>query len=303
MKSVLDGLKKVCFISAGADKWDGFGIAYDHLWDVKDCKITIIDICSYAAADIPEDLDAIFIQEPEIAGYGYVNGYPEALRAKNLAKGKALLIYMPYFLLAEPDPDNEASLAFIRELVLSPAVLNADMIFLQSENMKRAYVSILSENTDTDLSEWDQKIKVCDTLKYRADKLSEAKGGELRSAGKTIAYELLPGSFIAYEDRIIPKIKETLEVFENNSDSVRLRWIIHPDMEKLKGNISPEIYAEYENILKESADKEWITIDRSTDGFGQAALSDAFYGDMCEDTYIFQLLKKPIMVQNCEIRS
>ena len=202
-------------------------------------------------------------------------------------------IYNPAFLLDEPKADDENDLAYYREMVLSDEVLNAKRLVLQSENMKQPFINILTKETDVPAKEWSAKIEV-----------KPGPYGEKRqesSEKKIIAYEIMPGSFLAYEKEIIAKIRNTLKIFEENKDDIVLRWVIHPGQEELRAYIDETVFAEYEKILKECEKKDWIIIDKDTDGEKLAKECDAFYGDMCDEIYMFKLYKKPIMIQDCRI--
>ena len=283
---ILSGYTRVCFVSYSKDTWYAFKGFYDYLKDRDDCKITII----YAGETLDlsfdgGDYDVIFVQDIKTG---------KTLIQKNL-RGK--IVYMPYYILEEPDADNPDNLAFIRGIVTSDIVIKADKVLVQSENMRLSYINILENETDIERRVWEDKIGVC------SDALMRNLGKKNPDNKKTIAYEILPGSFLAYEDKIIDKLKENLSVFESYSDSINIRWIINEDMDKIKPCINPGIYEEYEALKEEYCRKSWVIKDDGKDGYKTAYLSDAFYGDLCENTYLFKLLNKPVMIADFNINN
>ena len=74
-------------------------------------------------------------------------------------------------------------------------------------------------------------------------------------------------------------------------------------MDKIKPCINPGIYEEYEALKEEYCSKSWVIKDDGKDGYKTAYLSDAFYGDLCENTYLFKLLNKPVMIADFNINN
>ena len=52
------------------------------------------------------------------------------------------MVYIPYFVLSEVDPDNQQAVEGIEHFCTVPAVVNADKVIVQSEDMKKVYVNI-----------------------------------------------------------------------------------------------------------------------------------------------------------------
>ena len=81
----------------------------------------------------------------------------------NLKKFTDELIYIPYFVLGEPDVENDEALEGMRHFCITQGVINADKVIVQSENMKKAYVKILTdfmkEHSGEDTRKyWEKKI-------------------------------------------------------------------------------------------------------------------------------------------------
>ena len=106
-----------------------------------------------------EKPDVIYIHNP-YDNANYVTSVHPHFYAKDLKQYTNELVYIPYFVLYEISDDDERALKNLEEFVLTPGVINADRVIVQSESMKKHYVDILSkfagENTR---SLWEQKIE------------------------------------------------------------------------------------------------------------------------------------------------
>ncbi len=61
--------------------------------------------------------------------------------SNNLKKWTQKLVYIPYFVLNEVDPDNEQAVEGVKHFCFMPGIINADVVIVQSEEMKRIYVN------------------------------------------------------------------------------------------------------------------------------------------------------------------
>ncbi len=57
----------------------------------------------------------------------------------NLKKYTEKLIYIPYFVLDEVDPDNERAVENVKHFCFMPGIINADKVIVQSEDMRKIY--------------------------------------------------------------------------------------------------------------------------------------------------------------------
>lgn len=58
--------------------------------------------------------------------------------AKNI---RINLVYLPYFVLNEMEPDNQVSIDKMEHFVWTPGVIYADEVILQSDKMKQIYAN------------------------------------------------------------------------------------------------------------------------------------------------------------------
>lgn len=61
--------------------------------------------------------------------------------SENLKKCTDKLVYIPYFVLDEIDPDNKQAVEAMKHFCFMPGIINADKVILQSEDMKKIYIN------------------------------------------------------------------------------------------------------------------------------------------------------------------
>ena len=74
--------------------------------------------------------------------------------SRNLKKYTEELVYIPYFVLGETDPDNEQVVEEMKHFCFMPGIINADKVIVQSEDMKKFIsVNTLKRQKNMDLRE------------------------------------------------------------------------------------------------------------------------------------------------------
>ncbi len=201
-----------------------------------------------------------------------------------------------------------------------PGVINADEVYVRSENMRDRYIEKLMEFTTEDNREdyrdyfekkivanpWDSDALTDCGIKEE-DIPEEWWPGLLdqNGEGKEVVLFYSSMSCIAqYRDRYIEKLNRTFEVFKEFSDKITVIWIVDRDVNALTGNgykgyadtvgslnRAIKMYSEPDNVIlcdEESTDKA-------------IAISDAFYGDRGILMNRFRRTGRPIMIQNVEL--
>lgn len=78
---------------------------------------------------------------------------------KNLLEVTNKLVYYPYFILAEPDINNEKTLEEIAHFMTVPAMALAHQVVVQLENMRQAYIKVLTKHYgEQSRRVWKEKI-------------------------------------------------------------------------------------------------------------------------------------------------
>lgn len=105
--------------------------------------------------------DAVYIHNP-YDNLNFVTSVHPFFYSDNLKKFTDKLVYIPYFMLGEVNPDDDAAIEGMKHFCTTPGVFNADKVVVQSEDMKQVYIKVLMEATN-DHSEmavkyWENKI-------------------------------------------------------------------------------------------------------------------------------------------------
>ena len=67
--------------------------------------------------------------------------------------------------------------------------------------------------------------------------------------------------------------------------------------------MKPQLWEEYEKIVKQYKEEGWGIYDDSTDMDRAVVLSDGYYGDSSSVVIVYQKTGKPVMIQSVEIRN
>ena len=241
------------------------------------------------------------------------------------------LVYIPYFILQEPDLkaleertelDEDGKTAIQRYLenmenyILLPGVLNADKVIVQSEGMKEVYVRVLTSHFGEGTRKvWEEKIsgagspKVDKLLNTKIEDLDIPKEWETiikkpnGTRKKIILYNTGLSAMLKENGQMLEKIKDVFRIFEENKDEVVLLWRPHPLLEATLTSMRTELEEEYREIKKSFFENRIGIYDDSPDLDRAIVLSDAYYGDMSSVVWLYQKTGKPIMIQNAEILS
>ncbi len=261
--------------------------------------------------------DVIYIHNP-YDNLNYVTSVHPFFYSKNLKKFTDKLIYIPYFVLKELDPDNEEEVEGVKHFCTTPGVVNADKVIVQSENMKKIYVKVLTEFMKEQTGKntrkyWDEKILGLGSPKI--DKVAAMQKEDVAvpeewlkviekpdgSRKKIIFYNTSVQALLNNNEKMNAKIKTVLQVFKENREEVALLWRPHPLMEATIKSIRAGLWEEYKEIVDTYREEGWGIYDDTADLDRAIALSDGYYGDWSSVVYLCQKAGMPVMIQNVEM--
>ena len=255
--------------------------------------------------------DMIFIHNP-YDEYNYVTSVDPFFYSGNLKKYTQRLVYIPYFILEETDPDNGPGVEGIAHFCTCPAVYHADRVIVQSEAMRQIYIRVLSDadGSGDRKQYWEKKILgtgspksdgIMDIRKEKPcipdewmDKIRKVDG----SWKKIVFYNTSISTLLQYNDKMIEKIINVFCIFREIKDEVTLLWRPHPLLKATISSMRPRLWQDFQNIVAQYREEGWGIYDDSPDIDRAVALSDAYYGD---SSSVVQLCKKagvPVMIQN-----
>ena len=198
--------------------------------------------------------------------------------------------------------------------VLSKGVVNADEVIVQSEQMREAYIRVLTAQFGEDTREkWEAKIKGTGSPKVEKllrmaeeeqDIPEEWKKIITKPDGtkkKIIFYNTSVVAMLNQKQKMIDKIKDALEIFKECKDDVALLWRPHPLTLATIESMVPEIGQQYKDIIDTYRSEGWGIYDDTPDMDRAIIISDAYYGDPSSLVQLYEKLEKPIMIQNVDV--
>ncbi len=261
--------------------------------------------------------DMIFIHNPYDSS-NYVTSVHPFFYSGNLKQFTDELIYIPYFVMGEINPDDEAAVENVKHLCITQGVMNADKVIVESKKVKKIYVNVLTafmkEQTKEDTRDyWEKKIlglgspkmdKVAITRKEDVAVPKEWRNIIEKPDGswkKIIFYNTSVQALLNHNEKMNQKIKAVLRVFQESREEVALLWRPHPLIEATIQSVRPGLWEEYKEIVDTYRAEGWGIYDDTADLDRAIALSDAYYGDWSSVVQLCQEKGMPVMIQDVEV--
>lgn len=257
--------------------------------------------------------EMIFIHNP-YDDYNHVTSVHPFFYSKNLKQYTDKLVYIPYYVLAEPDPENEATIEGIQHFCKVPGVFYADKVVVQSEAMRQVYIKVLTRETGEESRNiWEEKIlglgspkmdKVMDTRKEDLKvpeewlKIIEKPDGSWK---KIIFYNNSVTALLQHEDKMLEKMKYVFRTFKENQEEVALLWRPHPLIKATIESMRPELWQKYKKLVEQYREEGWGIYDDTPDMDRAVAISDGYYGDASSIIQLYEKTGKPIMMQDVDV--
>lgn len=259
--------------------------------------------------------DVVFIHNP-YDDRNYVTSVDPFFYSRNLKKFTDNLVYVPYFIMAEISPNDQEAVERVEHYCTVPGVYNADKVIVQSENIRKIYVDVLTKVTSKDMKKhWESKVlglgspkvdKVLNTKKEDLDipedwlKIIQKPDGSWK---KIVFYNITVGTFLKSGEKMLDKIEDVLAVFEMNKEELALLWRPHPLIKSTLISMRPQLWKRYRKIREQYIQEGWGIYDDTADMDRAVVLSDAYYGDQSSVLQLYKMTDKPIMIQNTEVHS
>ena len=276
-----------------------------------------VPITSYEEYDFRKRKpDVIYIHNP-YDNLNLVTSVHPFFFSDNLKKFTDKLVYIPYFVLGEIKPEEDEKIESMKHFCIVPGVFNADKVIVQSEDMKQVYIKVLLDATDnhteTARAYWGEKILGLGSPKF--DKVAAIVQKELEvpenwlkiiqkpdgSWKKIIFYNTSVGGLLNYNEKMLAKIKYVFNVFEENKEEIALLWRPHPLIKATIESMRPQLWREYDQIVKRYQEQGWGIYDDTADLNRAIEISDAYYGDGSSVVQLYQKTGKRILIQCIDI--
>lgn len=258
--------------------------------------------------------DVIVIHNP-YDGYNAVTSVDVKYYSKYLKKYTDKLVYIPYFVLEEIDPDDEEALEDIAHFIFhGEAVVNSNLTIVQSENMREAYIRLLEKYTNKDRAFWEKRILGLGSPKF--DKVLSTRREDIQlpegwrriiekpdgTRKKVILYNVRLAYLFEYKEKLLDKMEWVFQIFRERQNEIALLWRPHPLIEAMIKSQVPGVWGRYQKMVEQYRDEGWGIYDDSPDMHRAIAVSDGYYGDGSSFVELFQSAGKPVMLQNVKLR-
>lgn len=261
--------------------------------------------------------DVIYIHNP-YDECNHVTSVHPYFYSKNLRNYTDKLVYIPYFILGEIEPDNQKAIDGIKHFCFTPGTIYAHRVILQSENMRQIYINeymkaakemgLPGEHVDRKalekkfLGTGSPKIdKVLNTRKEDLEvptewlRIIEKPDGSWK---KIVFYNTSVSALLKHSEKMLQKMESVLGIFKENKDEVALLWRPHPLIQATIESMRPQLWEGYKEIRDRYIEEGWGIYDDSADLDRAVVLSDAYYGDGSSVVQLYKQIQKPIMFQN-----
>lgn len=100
-----------------------------------------VPVVSWEEFDLEtERPDVIYIHNP-YDECNHVTSVHPAFFARELIKFTSMLVYIPYFILNEIDPDDQSAVDGMKHFCFTPGTIYANRVIVQSEDMRKIYIN------------------------------------------------------------------------------------------------------------------------------------------------------------------
>lgn len=347
VKRDIKGKTEVVFFPYKASMWDSLESVYLAAKGDPDCDAYCVPIpyfdrnpdrslgeMHYEGEQYPADIevtdwrsydfeerrpDAVFIHNP-YDEYNYVTCVHPRYFSVNLKNYTDKLVYIPYFVLQEIEPDDQTTIDTMKHVIWTPGVINADKVIVQSEKMKQIYVNeylkaaqangLQGKHIDRKwlegkfLGTGSPKFeKVLNTKKEDLDipqewlKIIQKQDGSYK---KIVFYNTSITALLENNEKMIEKMMDVFRIFEENKDEIALLWRPHPLIKTTVSSMRPKLWKAYEMLVDQYHTQDWGIYDDTSDLDRAIALSDAYYGDDSSVVQLYQKTGKAVMIENVD---
>ena len=245
--------------------------------------------------------DTIYIQDP-YDGENPCLTIPPMYYAGNLRKYTKNLIYVPSCKVKEFGAEDTTDRYNMKHYVTAPALMYADQIYVQSENMRQRYLECLVEfSGEAYRAIWERKISVSEFV-FRSEAGKD-------TSQKTILYCIGENELANLGKRAFAHVESRLQVFADNHENLQVQICFYPpslaewDIDLHRVKTLTEMLRTYAET-----NKAWCTLEKPQEQEDFAAYRerlaincDAYYGSPSPYVHEFTLREKPVMLASTDI--
>ncbi len=240
--------------------------------------------------------------------------------AGNLKQYTEKLVYIPYFVLDEVEPDDVTAVESMKHFCFMPGIIYADKVILQSEKMRQIYISeyikAAREHGLADSLTRREYVeqKFLGTGSPKIDRVVHTKKEDLdipdqwmeiirkpdHTWKKIVFYNTGITALLSHNEKWVDKIESVLNIFKQKRNEIALLWRPHPLIESTMKSMRPGILTKYLDLKHKYQTEGWGIFDQTADVDRAVVLSDAYYGDGSSVVQLYKKTGNPIMIQETE---
>lgn len=291
-----------------------FGTMYDE----TDVFPSDVMVTSYQEYDFEKRRPDIIFMQNAYDACNYTYSVDPFFYSDRLKQVTNKLVYIPWFTVEEIEDGDERGIQSAKHFVTIPGVIHADKVIVQSEQMRRFYIRMLTEAEGGNTRKiWEEKISgfgspLYDQKEYQTkyDQKEKMMPDEWRrlicrpdgSSKKVILYGTSLSMLLQYREKVIKKIHTVLEIFRENKDEIVVLW--RPDAvlgREISAVAGSELSQSYRTLVEQYQAQGWGIFDETADLDQLVAVADAYYGDSCRIVQMCRQAGLPVMIQDIDL--
>lgn len=334
--------KEIVFLPYKASMWDSLESVYLAAKEDKNCDVYVVPIpyydklpggsfgeLHYEGDEYPKNIeitdyrmyhieerhpDVIYIHNP-YDEWNNVTCVPENYFSKNLRRFTDCLVYIPYFILEECEPEAQKKIDGFKHFCFLPGTIYAHKVIVQSEKMRQIYINEYMKEANPLGLPVDRKMLESKILGLGSPKLDKVQNTEKENLEipdewlkiiekpdgtwkKIIFYNTSINTLLRYDEQVLKKMKSVFCTFEEQKEEIALLWRPHPLIPNTIKSMRPELWDAYRKLVEDYRKAGWGIYDDTADMDRAVVLSDAYYGDQSSVIYVYQKTGKPVMMQD-----
>ncbi len=331
-------MKKIVFLPCSPNMWDGLQTLWEKAVSDNGSQVTVMPIPNYRR-DIDNKLDdAEYITEgyPEnvpvvgVNDYNFAVEHPDIIYIQNVQDTDALgfcvhpffhtsnlkkftddLTYVPYIMMDETNILNRDYLDALAPLLVPSGIYNVDHIIAPSEKMVRAYMLLMTGQSQEAHDYWESRITYDnfprkEILKKGKDnfQMPESWASHLLnpngSQKETILYVTSVMGVLEGNRQALKDIRRNMEAFlekKKANNDIALIWRPYTKLSEVVDKLRPELSTELKELIAYYKDNNIGVLDDNTTPSTAIIYSDSYYGDACGVRELFMSTGKPVLDQ------
>lgn len=309
VKELILEKKQVLFVTTGEKEWKSFELIYESYVNDDSYNVDVVWVPLYKKDALGQIIseadngyvdtisnenwevyntslvcpDIVFYQDPYDAENPCIT-IPKAFYSSELQKCSEKLIYVPAFLTNEFGAADLTDISNMKYYVTAPAVVRADEVWVQSENIRDRYIEALTAFAgDETRSHWENTVKENQYL----NKL------ESDQQGKTLLYCVGLDEVYSHKSDIEQIIKNRLDIIRDGLDKKELDFEVC---------VYPDCVDKSRDLVELIKGMDVSVVSSSDILSGNISKYCAYYGSATPLAHKFNFMSKPVMVSNYDLK-